>query len=159
VGMVVVVATRMDFFACFYAIWLCKLYNLSRAETVEQWRKLKGFIIAMIPIQYILLVGLPPLLCLDYPWNIPFLKDFREWAMMPENTNEFRNLHWRKLIVDFILLLMICRQTLVFRIEERYKDNDDNFPGGTNKSVLMDIDQMGIVPFENPTPDFIERIR
>lgn len=63
------------------------------------------------------------------------------------------------LLLDFGLLLIMCRQLIVFRIEARYDNSVVAYPGGNNKSVLNDIDQLGTVPFKNPTHDFIDKIR
>lgn len=83
---------------------------------------------------------------------------FRIWALLPDNTIEFRSRSYI-LFSDFLLLLFVCRQLLVFRIEEKFKDNSNEFSGGSNQSVVKDIDELGQVPFENPTPDFIAKIR
>lgn len=51
---------------------------------------------------------------------------------------------------DFIVLLLVTRQTKVFRIEYQHKDND--FPGGQNKSIVHEMENPNYV---NPIPDFI----
>ncbi|XP_070500560.1 piezo-type mechanosensitive ion channel component isoform X4 [Chironomus tepperi] len=159
IGYLMVIGYRMDIVACFYAIWLCFLYKLDRNEAKKIWSYATYFLIASIPIQYISLVGLPPGLCIDYPWkNVDFLKDFNIFAFLPDSSLEFKD-RAKLLLLDFILLLMMCRQLIVFRIEARYDNSVVNFPGGSNKSILQDIDQLGVVPFDNPTHDFIDKIR
>jgi piezo-type mechanosensitive ion channel component 1/2 len=159
IGYVMVIGYRMDIIACCYAIWLFFLYNLQREEARKIWSYATCFIIASIPIQYLSLIGLPPGLCWDYPWNnVKVLEDFNIYAFLPENTLEFKAKS-RLLLLDFILLLLMCRQLIVFRIEARYENSVVTYPGGSNKSVLNDIDQLGTVPFDNPTHDFIDKIR
>jgi hypothetical protein len=55
---------------------------------------------------------------------------------------------------DFILLMLVCRQSLVFRIERRYVGH--LYAGGSNKSILKEAEQPGFV---NPVPDHISYIR
>lgn len=62
--------------------------------------------------------------------------------------------HTKKLIFDFILLLLVNRQKRVFSIE-----NIPNFPGGSNQSVIKDIANLGKVEFVNPTHDFLSHMR
>lgn len=156
---VTVVGYRMDIIACCYAIWLFFLYNLHREQARKIWNYATYFIVALIPIQYISLIGIPPGLCWDYPWTgVKMLEDFNIFAFLPENTLEFKQKS-RLLMLDFVLLLLMCRQLIVFRIEARYENSVVSYPGGSNKSVLNDIDQLGTVPFVNPTHDFIDKIR
>jgi hypothetical protein len=159
IGFLMVIGYRMDIIACCYAIWLCFLYKLERDQARKIWNYAITFMIASIPIQYLSLIGLPPGLCIEYPWkNVPFLKDFNKFSFLPDNTIAYKE-KAKLLMLDFILLMMMCRQLIVFRIEARYENSVANYPGGTNKSVLKDIDQLGIVPFDNPTHDFIDKIR
>ncbi|XP_062548757.1 piezo-type mechanosensitive ion channel component isoform X4 [Armigeres subalbatus] len=158
VSLVVVIASRMDIFSCFYAVWTCVMFHMDRDRLRRVWRILTWCIVALIPVQYIIYIGLPPILCVDYPWDIPFLDHFRVWAMLPENSTMFRA-QAGKVVADFLLLMFLCRQTLVFRIETRYSSCPDDFGGGSNQSVLEDIDRLGTVPFINPTPDFIAKVR
>ncbi|XP_055550145.1 piezo-type mechanosensitive ion channel component isoform X2 [Wyeomyia smithii] len=158
VSLIVVIALRMDVFSCFYACWVCIMFHMTRESVRKVWQIITWFTVTLIPVQYVIFIGLPPALCVDYPWHIPFLDHFRIWAMLPENTEEFRA-QASKMVADFLLLMFLCRQTLVFRIESRYSSCPDDFGGGSNQSVLKDIDQLGTVPFVNPTPDFIAKIR
>lgn len=159
IAYLVVIGRRMDIVACFYAIWLCFLYKLDREKARKVWSYAALFIVISIPIQYLSLIGLPPGLCIVYPWlNIESLKDFIPFAFLPDSSYTFKA-RSNLLFLDFILLLLMCRQIVVFRIEARYENSVANYPGGSNKSVLKDIDQLGMVPFDNPTHDFIEKIR
>ncbi|KAL9707746.1 hypothetical protein quinque_011264 [Culex quinquefasciatus] len=158
VSLISLIAYRMDVFSCLYAVWVCVMFHMTRDSLRKMWRFLTWFTVSLIPLQYVIFIGLPPALCVDYPWDIPFLDHFRIWAMLPENTEQFRS-KAPKMVSDFLLLMFLCRQTLVFRIEARYNSCPDDFGGGSNKSVLDDIDKLGTVPFINPTPDFIAKVR
>ncbi|XP_058452791.1 piezo-type mechanosensitive ion channel component isoform X2 [Malaya genurostris] len=158
VSLIIVIASRMDIFSCFYAVWVCVMFHMTRDSLRRVWQVLTWFIVVLIPLQYVIFIGLPPVLCVDYPWDIEFLDHFRIWAMLPESTEAFRA-QASKMVADFLLLMFLCRQTLVFRIEARYSSCPDDFGGGSNKSVLKDIDTLGTVPFVNPTPDFIAKVR
>jgi hypothetical protein len=117
------------------------------------------FIAISICCQYLSLLGLPPGFCIEYPWsNVEYLKDFNIWAMLPENTLKFR-LKAKTLLADYLLLVLMCRQLLVFRLEFRFNNSPTSYNGGSNKSIVDEIDQLGQVPFENPTHDFVAKIR
>lgn len=47
---------------------------------------------------------------------------------------------------------------MAYRLETFY-ETENVFPGGSNKSVVNDIANLGTVPFENPTRDFLSNIR
>lgn len=60
----------------------------------------------------------------------------------------------KKLLCDFILLLMVARQAVVFRIESRYAGRE--YPGGSNESIIHFSEQKDFV---NPVPDFVTYCR
>lgn len=91
-----------------------------------------------------------------YPWDKDeFGKSIQRWTMLP-GALHFN--HVPKLIFDFIVLIILNRQKSIFCIEQRYATNDD-YPGGSNRSVIKDIAGLGRVPFDNPTHDFCSYIR
>lgn len=69
---------------------------------------------------------------------------------LPDTTLRY---HVHKLMFDFLLLMCTCRQMLVFRIEKQYENSE--FPGGSNKSAVDEINRLGSgeVPIE--THDFV----
>lgn len=88
----------------------------------------------------------------EFPWmNNEILHKVQDWAYLfnyeypPPPT---------KLLCDFILLLMVARQGVVFRIERRYADRE--YPGGSNESIIHLSEQKHFV---NPVPDFITYCR
>lgn len=60
-----------------------------------------------------------------------------------------------KLICDFLLLMMLVRQSLVFRIEQRNYDNNQEFIAGHNYSVYKEMEKPN---FTNPMSDYVSRI-
>lgn len=62
--------------------------------------------------------------------------------------------HWSVLVGDFVVLLLVCRQALVFRIELRHDGHE--YAGGTNKQIVDDVERQGFV---NPVPDYISHAR
>lgn len=78
------------------------------------------------------------------------MQNLQEWAWLPDKT---LRLQVSKLLLDFILLICTCRQALVFRIEIQYEGNE--FPGGSNKSVVEDINNLGSGEVPIQTHDFV----
>lgn len=64
-AIVVLIGARMDVWAVFYGFWLCGLISPDRNFLSKIWGCFTLFIIVTIPLQYILVVGLPPGLCLS----------------------------------------------------------------------------------------------
>ncbi|XP_035907430.1 piezo-type mechanosensitive ion channel component isoform X4 [Anopheles stephensi] len=155
VSLIVVIGNRMDVLSIFYAIWLAAMFHMTRASLQRLWKPLTWFIVVVIPIQYLLFIGLPPFACVNYPWFIAQLDHFRIWAMLPENTTEFRSFA-NKMVSDFVLLMFLCRQTVVFRLET---NPPRGFGGGSNQSVLEDFKKLDEGNLQNPTPDFITKVR
>ncbi|XP_020715968.1 piezo-type mechanosensitive ion channel component isoform X2 [Ceratitis capitata] len=152
--LVTTIAYRQDIIAIFYVIWLAVLLMFSRRRRSSVWGIFQVFVALSIFLQYLVLLGLPPSLCVDYPWeDSRFSASIQGWLLLP---GDMHYDHSRKLIFDFILLLMITRQKRIFRIELRY---GDNYAGGSNRNVVKDIENLGRVPFENPTRDFLSHVR
>jgi len=57
-------------------------------------------------------------------------------------------------IGDFVVLLFVSRQSIVFKIERRHIDIE--YPGGTNRSIIEEAEKPSFV---NPVPDFVSHIR
>ncbi|XP_043641385.1 piezo-type mechanosensitive ion channel component isoform X7 [Drosophila teissieri] len=156
IALVSTITYRQDIVAVVYALWLVVLLLLRRSQCAKIWGVFQAFFAISILTQYIVLVGLPPSSCLVYPWDEgPFGEGVQRWTMLP-GTLHFN--HVPKLIFDFIVLVILNRQKSIFCIEQRYASNDD-YPGGSNRSVIADIAQLGRVPFDNPTHDFCSYIR
>ncbi|KAH8409601.1 hypothetical protein KR222_010130 [Zaprionus bogoriensis] len=156
IALVSTITYRQDIVAVAYALWLVVLLLLKRSQCAKIWGVFQAFFAISILLQYIVLVGLPPSMCTVYPWDEgEFGKSIQRWTMLP-GALHFN--HVPKLIFDFIVLIILNRQKSIFCIEQRYATNDD-YPGGSNCSVIGDIAQLGRVPFDNPTHDFCSYIR
>lgn len=60
------IGTRMDFYALLYSFWLLILMcclKVSRATLSRVWNLYLIFIAILLPIQYVMVVGIPPTLC------------------------------------------------------------------------------------------------
>lgn len=79
------------------------------------------------------------------------LHKFQDWAYLFDHQNPPSP---KKLICDFVLLLMVSRQSVVFRIERRYAN--EAYPGGSNDSIIHHVEEKNFV---NPVPDFITYVR
>lgn len=79
------------------------------------------------------------------------LHKFQDWAYLLSYEDPPPT---KKLLCDFVLLLMVARQSVVFRIEKRYANRE--YPGGSNESIIHFAEQKNFV---NPVPDFITYCR
>lgn len=148
---VIVIGLRMDIVALLYALWLSCFILVDRRRLNALWPAFQWFIAVSIVIQYLLIVVVPPGLCLQFPWNEGALTNLQRWAMLPDPS--LRNMA-NKLVAEFILLMFVTRQTHVFQIDCQSKPSETEYPGGTNESVLEDIRGNNGKKFVNPTPDF-----
>lgn len=64
----------------------------------------------------------------------------------------------KKLLCDIFLLILVSRQSVVFRIETRWarEQSETEYPGGSNESILHHAEEPGFV---NPVPDFVTYVR
>lgn len=148
---VAVIGIRMDLYALLYSIWLCILFSMKRSVLSRVWVFYLIFIAVLLPFQYFMAVGLPPTLCQEFPWDKYDLIALQDWAFLLDKNNPPPV---KKLICDFVLLLIVSRQWVVFRIERRYAGK--NYAGGSNESIIHHAEEKGFV---NPVPDFITYVR
>lgn len=64
ISVAILVGTRMDFYAVLYALWLMTFVMLSRGTLAKVWIIFMFFVVVTIPLQYAIVIGLPPDLCL-----------------------------------------------------------------------------------------------
>ncbi|XP_015610142.1 piezo-type mechanosensitive ion channel component isoform X3 [Cephus cinctus] len=153
IGIVALIGTRLDFYSVLYGIWLIILFSLKRRTASKVWPFLKIFSIFLLPAQYILVVAPPTWFCIEYPWSdSEMLRRLQEWMYFPDP--DFPP-NPKKLMCDFILLLMIVRQSLVFGIERRSESSGKEFIAGHNYSVFLDMDKPNFI---NPVKDFVSHI-
>ncbi|KAG7188826.1 hypothetical protein KM043_008433 [Ampulex compressa] len=152
-GIVTLIGTRLDFYSVLYGLWLLVLFSLKRKTVARIWPFFKAFAIIMLPIQYALVVAPPSWLCINYPWiRSEIMRRLQEWMYFPDPDFPPNS---RKLVCDFILLLMIVRQSLVFRIEHRAASTGQEFVAGHNYSVFQDMEKPNFV---NPVKDYVSHI-
>lgn len=63
-GIVALIGTRLDFYSVLYSVWLLLFFCLKRKTIARVWSFFKIFTIVLLPIQYSLVVALPPWLCI-----------------------------------------------------------------------------------------------
>ncbi|CAH1971749.1 unnamed protein product [Acanthoscelides obtectus] len=150
---VAVIGTRMDMYSVLYAIWLCILFSMKRSTLSKVWLFYLIFLAVALPFQYFMAVGLPPTLCQEFPWDRKdqLLHSLQDWAFLLDN---YHSPPVKKLILDFVLLLLVSRQWLVFRIERRYARGE--YVGGSNDVIIHNAEEKD---FKNPVPDFITYAR
>uniref|UniRef100_A0A915AVG5 Piezo-type mechanosensitive ion channel component n=1 Tax=Parascaris univalens TaxID=6257 RepID=A0A915AVG5_PARUN len=151
--MVVVAWVRMDLIGTLTLLWLLVFACMSRSGCRRLWPLFLLYLAILFPLQYQLYVGLPPELCIDYPWS--------HWLSNPiQNDNlilwldlaSYRiHLNPYNTIADFFLLLMVACQEYAFRAE------NSNHPADDNKSVYSTGDYKLAV--NNPRYDFIAHQR
>ncbi|XP_025418980.1 piezo-type mechanosensitive ion channel component-like isoform X9 [Sipha flava] len=152
ISVAILIGTRMDFYAVLYALWLMIFVMLSRGTLAKAWIVFMFFIVITIPLQYAIVIGLPPDICLALPWDKnEILSNFRDWMFLPDIDSPPDAY---KLLCDFIVLLFVSRQSIVFKIERRHIDVE--YPGGTNRSIIEEAEKPSFI---NPVPDFVTHIR
>ncbi|KAK0083674.1 hypothetical protein PV325_008424 [Microctonus aethiopoides] len=153
ITIIALIGTRMDFYSVVYGIWLLILFAQSRRVTAIIWPFFHIFIIIIIPIQYAFAVAPPPWFCINYPWDhSEILKRLQAWMYLPDPGFPPNA---RNLMCDFLLLFMVTRQSLVFKIEARNIANGTEFVAGHNSSIFHESDKPNFV---NPVKDYVSHI-
>ncbi|XP_015127425.1 piezo-type mechanosensitive ion channel component isoform X5 [Diachasma alloeum] len=152
-ALVALIGTRLDFFSVLYGVWLLMMFAQKRRNIARIWPFFKIFVMILLPLQYFFVVAPPTWLCVDYPWREnQILTRLQEWMYLPDPESPPNA---KKLICDFFLLLMVVRQSLVFRIEARSVATGQEFVAGHNYSVFQDMEKPNFV---NPVKDYVSRI-
>lgn len=114
-----VIGQRMNFLVIIHGCWLVAiLVRRRRAAIAKIWPRYCLFLSVFMIYQYLLCVGMPPALCLDYPWrwNTPVLMNSAliKWIFLPD----FYTIpNSKNLIADFVLLMCASQQWKVFECE------------------------------------------
>lgn len=61
---VALIGFRLDLYSILHGLWLCILFSLSRNGLSAIWNVYMVFTAVLIPIQYVMAIGLPPGLCI-----------------------------------------------------------------------------------------------
>ncbi|XP_054165401.1 piezo-type mechanosensitive ion channel component-like [Oppia nitens] len=140
------IGSRNDIFSVLYSFWLLLMVLMNRKNVEKIWPYFVGFLVVVLPLQYIICLGLPQGLCIDYPWkNIPGFSDrLRRWLFLP-NYNEDPGVG--KLYLDFFILMFCCRQLIGFRLEKSL-----TCLGGSN--IEAHLEKNIVSTNMNSVPDF-----
>ncbi|XP_041866340.1 LOW QUALITY PROTEIN: piezo-type mechanosensitive ion channel component 1 [Melanotaenia boesemani] len=114
-----VIGQRMNFLVIIHGCWMVAiLVKRRRAAIARIWPRYCLFLSIFMIYQYLLCVGIPPVLCIDYPWrwNTPVLMNSAliKWIYLPDFYTEPNS---RNLIADFVLLMCVSQQWKVFECE------------------------------------------
>ncbi|CDW56772.1 fama protein variant [Trichuris trichiura] len=153
--MTIDIAIRMDLFAFVYCILLLILVSLRRQTLANVWYVFILLLAICIVGQYVICVGLPPNLCLKYPWG--WNANLIQWLFLPDYVHPP---NVRFLLADFCLFLAASCQLYVFRIERVHHGRE--YVGGDNTPIANKGDSLASREEgwnENEIPDFITHCR
>ncbi|KAL2088481.1 hypothetical protein ACEWY4_015380 [Coilia grayii] len=145
-----VIGQRMNFLVIVHGCWLVAIMvRRRRAAIAKIWPKYCLFLVFFTIYQYVLCVGMPPALCIDYPWrwssSVTINSALIKWLYLPD----FYTIpNSKNLMADFLLLMCASQQWHVF---ENEKTEEWMVLGGENKDNPNPMDGL---PF-NPAPNFI----
>jgi hypothetical protein len=111
-ALIIAISNRLDVVAAIYGTFLILLGITTSKRTLARiWPILMVIISLLIPIQYLLRIGLPQALCMSYPWEM-MEDDFKRWLFLsdyatPQDTS--------LLLYDFLVFLFVARQAVVFK--------------------------------------------
>ncbi|XP_037530429.1 piezo-type mechanosensitive ion channel component 1 [Nematolebias whitei] len=109
----------MNFLVIIHGCWLVAiLVRRRRAAIAKIWPKYCIFLSIFMIYQYLLCVGIPPALCIDYPWrwNTQVLMNSAliKWIYLPDFYTVPNS---KNLMADFVLLMCASQQWKVFECE------------------------------------------
>ncbi|XP_027702292.1 piezo-type mechanosensitive ion channel component 1 isoform X2 [Vombatus ursinus] len=144
-----VIGQRMNFMVILHGCWLVVILTRRRREAIARlWPNYCLFLAFFLLYQYLLCVGIPPALCIDYPWRwsnaIPMNSELIKWLYLPDF---FMRPNSTNLISDFLLLLTASQQWLVFVAEQT---EEWQHTAGLNRDYLEPLSGE-----PNPVPNFI----
>ncbi|XP_067905335.1 piezo-type mechanosensitive ion channel component 1 isoform X3 [Heterodontus francisci] len=145
-----VIGQRMNFLVIIHSCWLVIIVTRRKRQAIAKlWPKYCLFQSLFLLYQYLLCVGIPPALCLDYPWRwaspITIHSNLIKWLYLPDFMTLPNSTH---LFYDFLLLMCVSHQWQVF-IDE--KKEEVSTLGGENTD---DPDPMAGKDL-NPVPNYI----
>ncbi|KAM4833463.1 LOW QUALITY PROTEIN: piezo-type mechanosensitive ion channel component 1 [Thomomys bottae] len=144
-----VIGQRMNFMVLLHGCWLVAILTRRRREAIAcLWPNYCLFLTLFLLYQYLLCLGMPPALCIDYPWRwsqaIPVNSALIKWLYLPDF---FRAPNSTNLISDFLLLLCAAQQWQVFSAE---RTEEWQGMAGVNTDQLQPLRGE-----PNPVPNFI----
>ncbi|XP_063293700.1 piezo-type mechanosensitive ion channel component 1 isoform X1 [Pelobates fuscus] len=144
-----VIGQRMNFMVIFHGCWLIViLTRRQRVNIAKLWPKYCMFLVFFLLWQYLLCLGMPPVLCIEYPWRwdkfVPVNSALIKWMYLPDFYSPPKAIN---LISDFVLLLCVSQQWKVFVNE---KKEEWYTMAGENVEVIQPPKDK-----PNPVPNFI----
>ncbi|KAM8858864.1 piezo-type mechanosensitive ion channel component 1 isoform 2-T2 [Spinachia spinachia] len=115
-----VIGQRMNFLVIIHGCWLVAiLVRRRRAAIARIWPRYCLFLSIFMIYQYLLCVGTPPALCIDYPWRwnttVLINSALVKWIFLPDFYTVPNS---KNLIADFVLLMCASQQWKVFECEQ-----------------------------------------
>uniref|UniRef100_A0A7N8XGX8 Piezo-type mechanosensitive ion channel component n=1 Tax=Mastacembelus armatus TaxID=205130 RepID=A0A7N8XGX8_9TELE len=115
-----VIGQRMDFYALLHSCALLAVLTRRRRKAIgEVWPKYCCFTAGLMVLQYLLCIGIPPALCVDYPWRTadkPLTSNVIKWFYLPDFAMRPNPSF---IFYDHLLLLCSSLQWQVFEEENR----------------------------------------
>ncbi|KAF4109184.1 hypothetical protein G5714_010257 [Onychostoma macrolepis] len=115
-----VIGQRMDVCALLHSFALMAVLARRRRKAIgEVWPKYCCFIASFMVLQYLLCIGLPPALCIDYPWrksSVALSSNLIKWLYLPDY-GMIPNANF--ILYDCLLLLVASLQWQVFEEENQ----------------------------------------
>ncbi|XP_053410849.1 piezo-type mechanosensitive ion channel component 1 isoform X1 [Nycticebus coucang] len=114
-----VIGQHMNFMVILHGCWLVAILTRRQRRAIARlWPNYCLFLTLFLLYQYLLCLGVPPVLCKDYPWRwsqaIPMNSAFIKWLYLPDF---FQTPNSTNLFSDFLLLLCASQQWQVFSAE------------------------------------------
>ncbi|NWX03420.1 PIEZ1 protein, partial [Caloenas nicobarica] len=144
-----VIGQRMNFMVILHGCWLVVILTRRRRAAIARlWPKYCLFLVIFLIYQYLLCVGIPPGLCVDYPWRwsrtLPINSALIKWLYLPDFFVPPKSAN---LINDFVLLLCASQQWRVFEAERC----EEWLRAAGKNTDRLDLERDP----HNPTPNFI----
>nr|XP_029521203.1 piezo-type mechanosensitive ion channel component 2-like [Oncorhynchus nerka] len=115
-----VIGQRMDFYSLLHACALMAVLSRRRRKAMgEVWPKYCCFTAGLMVLQYLLCIGIPPALCVDYPWRTSsqaLTSNLIKWLYLPDFAMRPSPSF---ILYDHLLLLCSTLQWQVFEEENR----------------------------------------
>ncbi|XP_032012098.1 piezo-type mechanosensitive ion channel component 1 isoform X1 [Hylobates moloch] len=144
-----VIGQRMNFMVTLHGCWLVAILTRRHRPAIARlWPNYCLFLALFLLYQYLLCLGMPPALCIDYPWRwsraVPMNSALIKWLYLPDF---FRAPNSTNLISDFLLLLCASQQWQVFSAERTEE---------WQRMAGINTDRLEMLRGEpNPVPNFI----
>ncbi|XP_035595477.2 piezo-type mechanosensitive ion channel component 2-like [Oncorhynchus keta] len=133
-----VIGQRMDFYALLHSCALMAVLSRRRRKAIgEVWPKYCCFTAGLMVLQYLLCIGIPPALCVDYPWRTSsqaLTSNLIKWLYLPDFAMRPAPYF---IFYDHLLLMCSSLQWKVFEEENRAVVR---LMGGENVEISRSLD-------------------